>query len=569
MPNVRKYRRKYRRDLRKKHSSIDYLMPFLILICVGVIVVLLFNLWSRLNSTSISGGADLHIVEGNLSLKVWGTDQFVAINSDTVVMQGDEIQTSSDSKLIIEFKDGVTKGGTIVRFAPNTTVAFDIIDYDTKLSHIELNLLNGSIWVNKSYKNTLNTKFIVNTKNLLIDSYKSSVFSVGYDGINNEFIRVKSVFDDNFGAKVSILSNSSNSVVESEEVRLAQEIVFTKAILNEYWDFKSPTVLSGISSSFVSSDWYVWNSNEDKKPSVFDTVTVGVDDVGLLRADPEVDGEVLEDFEDVDPVDSNEDTTGDSDGADDQDINGEDEKSDSENTSMQSPELVSVSNLSKSDVNENGFYLVDSSPAVLKGSVLNATKLVVNDYTLTKFVEGDSQWVYYAGGDLLKKGENEYKVYSLDSNGGKSDVLTIKVFYEPKAEPVAVVNDESSTSNGENLSDESDASSSDDESSVSDESDIDNVNDSSDVDVNNESVDANINNTENVADVSDSALDTNSDAANDSVENDENSSNLDLSQSDDVSGAENSNESDTENNNAGNNTPVNDDATPLGEETSG
>jgi hypothetical protein len=78
---------------------------------------------------------------------------------------------------------------------------------------------------------------------------------------------------------------------------------------------------------------------------------------------------------------------------------------------------------------------VTVSVVKVDGSVAGAEKVVVNGYTLGKFVAGSKTWTYFANeeGGNLKPGLNEYEVYAVDPQGVKSTVTTFTITYNKPA----------------------------------------------------------------------------------------------------------------------------------------
>lgn len=404
--------RRQRRYRRHGASASDYVMPFLILICIGIIFVLAFNLWRAIFSPVVSQAAYMHVVEGDAQLKVWGTDHFFDINSDTLLMQGDELKTASGARVIVEFFDG-----TLARVDGSSHVVFESIDDESKIPEIDLVLTEGAMWVNKVYKDTRDTVMKIEMDNLVVNADAASVFAI--EDYENEIVRVKSVFDSGEGVQVDILNAEKDTVVETEQIGVAQEIVFSDQVIQRYREFKSPAVLTGISNDFEDSDWYVWNVEQDKNPQSFDKTAGGTENVGLVTVEEElvpVEEEVQAEEEDDQP----EDTT-------------EEEEETPISADLAMPKVVSVAGVT--ETNAEGFYVVKENPATIIGSVEGAARVTVNGYGLQRFSAGDSEWTYYANADygLLSPGENTYEVYAYDAEGNRSEALIIKVFYEVPA----------------------------------------------------------------------------------------------------------------------------------------
>jgi len=80
---------------------------------------------------------------------------------------------------------------------------------------------------------------------------------------------------------------------------------------------------------------------------------------------------------------------------------------------------------------------VTADTVKVEGSIKGAEKVVVSDYTLSKFVPGSLTWSYTAkeAGGNLKPGLNEYEVYGIDADGNKSVVVKFTITYN-KTVPV-------------------------------------------------------------------------------------------------------------------------------------
>lgn len=406
-------------------------MPFLIIICAGVIAVLAFNLFKIFFATENPRAAYMHIVEGGAEMRAWGTDDFFSLTSDVLVMQGDEIRSSAGARLIVEFFDG-----TIMRMGSNTVVEFESIVDEGRKPSIGLNIKRGKVWINRVYRDTLQTDITVNSDNIVVRSNMAGVFAVENSDV--EVVRVFAVFD-NDGLLVDVLRGDGKRVVETERLGIGQEIVFDSRVLDRYRQYQSPTVISAVSDDFKQTNWCIWNLDEDSDPTQFEKRIEGTDTFGLIRVEPEPmvspedpvedifeddSEEVLEDVSEEVVEDSPEEVPG-------------------EVTAVNKPEIVSVAGITETD--ENGFYRVSSKVATLEGRVSGAHRVIVNDYTLQQFTPGDSTWRYFANADydLMREGENIYEVYAENADGVRSEPLIVKVFYEPHAPAPAPVEEPS------------------------------------------------------------------------------------------------------------------------------
>lgn len=434
------------RTQRRAPSRKGYLMPFLVILCIGIIGVLVFNLWSFIFGGRSVNGAYLHILEGSVQMKTWNTQDFFGVSSDALVLQGDEFKTSADSKIIAEFFDG-----TVMRIAGNSDIVLSVVDDSEKNPAISLLLVDGKVWVNKVYGATAGATMVeVRGDSVVAKSDKQSIFD--FENETDEALRV--VAGD--AVNIDILNEAGDKVVDSEIVGVGQEVVFTPEVMQSYWEFRSPSVLSMLSDMFKTGEFYLWNIGEDKNPTKFIKSTTG--DGQFVRVEPEV----------IVPVELTVDTDGD--GVPDApaptttDVLNPDgtkvdptatptdaAKTDAEKAATDKPKEVvapkvsgaapTVVSVGGGQPDAKGVYQVTANPAVIVGNPNGAVAIVVNGLQLKKFRASDKTWSYFANSDygFMKEGENIYEIYGLDKDGNKTPTTTIKVFYKKPAAVVAPV----------------------------------------------------------------------------------------------------------------------------------
>lgn len=422
----------YYRSRQRSHKVTDYIMPFLIIIAVGVIIVLVFNLFKALLFNETTGDAFLHLESGSVQIKAFGTDSYLDLNSDALVMQGDELKTSADGKAIVEFFDG-----TIMRMDGSSDILIEQID-DGDDPYINIMLVSGKLWFNKFYNSSGNTDLEIAMTDVVVKSSSPAVFEV-----ENEFDEIVRVIRDE--VLVDILGRDGTNVVESETVGVNQEMVFTDKVLETYWLFQSPTVLSGISDDFEETRWFEWNTEEDKDPTPFSkSAILGGDEyveVAPEVIEPEIEGEegeIADDDLDMEPVVEEEEEAEEveEEPVEEEEVVEEEpveEEPVGDLGALGTPTITSVAGVT--ETNADGFYVVSSNPATITGGISGAEDVVVSGYTLKQFVAGDGTWTYYANADydLMEEGENSYEVYALAPDGTKSESITVKVLYQPPA----------------------------------------------------------------------------------------------------------------------------------------
>lgn len=400
--------------------------------------MLLFNLFKAFFADENKQAAYMHLIDGNVQMKAWGTDSFFDLSTDALIMQGDSIKSSADAKIIIEFFDG-----TIMRVGGGSSIDFVSIDDESSEPKIEVNLEYGDLWFNKLYRDTVDTKVLVNASDITVDSSLASVFAVENQG--QQVVRVFGVFE-NEGLSVDILNEDRSRVVDTENVGVGQEITFTAEVLERYWAHQSPTVLSAVSDEFKLTPWYLWNYGEDSQPTQFDK-SISSTGTNFVKVEPESytlsgtgSGVVTSGSGSGTGLGAG---TGTASGA------GTGENAAKSNGAVLSaPVLTSVSG--GTQVDDKGRYKVTNVVATITGTVSGADKVVVNGYTLQKFKPGDSTWTYFANADfgLMKPGDNLYEVYALDASGKKSASVSVKVFYDPPIQVTKPVTEGVATGTG-------------------------------------------------------------------------------------------------------------------------
>jgi hypothetical protein len=328
---------------------------------------------------------------------------------------------------------------------------------------------------------------------LEVASQQGSIYEVE----NNSEQAVR-VFNGNTSdVSANVYSKDGTKVVETEKIGVGQEIVFSPAAFEKYWAFQSPSVLTAASDEFKLSPWYLWNTAEDKTPTVFEKsvngnqfvkanpevivpatgTTVGAD--GSATMEPTVTpvspegtlpegvemkpGDATTSTSPVIPVTTGAvgsiDTTKPTDVA--KSLTATPVTPTKVTATLPKPTITSVGGVTTLD--KDGYYVVKANPVTLTGSVAGGvTGVSVNGYKLTKFKAGDATWNYFANADygLMKEGNNTYEVYAISANGDMGPSITVKVKYVPEkaaapatpATPVAPATPAADTTNTTNAS---------------------------------------------------------------------------------------------------------------------
>jgi len=396
-----------RRVVRRK-GPIDYVLPFLMLVGLGIIIVLGWQIWSNFDKQNKSD-AYFYVAQGKAKLLPYGTTNWDDAYSGTRLRLGDALKTSSLGRVVMEFFNG-----TVVRMAEDTAATLVDLVKEPDHEEIVLKLDNGKLWV-KAQKSpgVREARYEVRTAHMLVKA-KGTVFEVESD--SHETVRV---LDGDIDVDILVKTNGQERVADTIQVGVGQELVLDEASLKAFESNMSPSVLMAISEDFKNSPWFRWNMSEDETPTNFASTqastmenTVDNTSTGTQQIDDSfgsVAGTTQESTSSSQEADEmNNDTFGS--GAPD----------------ITSP-LTSTST-------------VTTGKAVLEGTVpAGTTKVIVestvggvtDSYTLSKFTAGQTTWSYNVSETIgnLKPGDNVYKVYAVNANGQKSDPAQVTITY--------------------------------------------------------------------------------------------------------------------------------------------
>lgn len=419
------HQHRLKRNGRNEKGSFHYFFPFLVFIAIGIVLALGFKLLTFFYGESNANFTVMYVDKGGAELKVWGDDKFGKAYSGTRILQGDEIMTYSDSRLVVRFFDG-----SYARVGGNTQIVFDEMTKEGDPT-VRLIVKQGEIWVNKTPVSSSGTSFHVMGNYVEADP-SGAIFDFEVKG-DSEYVRVPvgsvpvDVYSQNKGVKVDH--------IEVTELKMA---VFDDGKMDKFWKFQSPNVIEDLSADFKGGEWFKWNTLEDETPTDYEAKLTG-NVTSVTTAGTPADGSTVTTYPDtttvvpvVEPV--------------------VDPVVDPVTAPVVEPEpVLDLGALSLPTISEIGGVAFDSSksetgvtiieaPITVKGTVQGAAKVVVNGYTLQQFTPKIGQEIFTyrisENNKNLQKGENVYEVYAIGSNGEKGKSVFFKIIYEPKPEEI-------------------------------------------------------------------------------------------------------------------------------------
>ena len=397
-----------------RKRPIDYILPFLIMICTGVIVVLGYQLWSNLQGPEEKEDVYLYTANGSSKILPWGSGEWNRAYTGTRLLQGDSIKTQKGGRIVIElFEDHY------IRMDERTEISISEIKESGDAYEVGILLEEGKVWINSDKSSDTPVKFKVRTSHTAIQTV-STIYEVEQN-IGSEVIRV---MNGEVLADIFVDEAETRRKVETIAIGVGQEAVITDEDLQDYADMQSPSVIHALSDEFKESSFYKWNVSEDKSPTDY-SLKGGVFDDALIE-----------------------------DGAtDDADIAVTEEEGESD---LPRPVITTPS---------SNVFTTPESSLTLRGTTSAMTQKMMVDvtsgndtqtYELNLYVTGGSQWSFAISeaGGTMEDGTNIYKFYAIDEEELKSATATVTVVYE--GDGTIIADDEEEDEDADSEDDEED-----------------------------------------------------------------------------------------------------------------
>jgi len=394
-------------------STKDYMLPFLIIIAVGVIVVLLFDLWGSYTGKDTSIGFDagtpskvmLNVEAGEVEAYLPAAEAWKIVAAPgTTLSEGERVRTAADASAYLVLEDG-----TRVTLAAGSEV--DLVElrssFRTKAATIKVP--RGTVLIDttaaRSGSLTLESRLV--HANEIVGTM---LLTVGDDGARADLSVISggataTVRDPQEGARKTDLQHL---IVEA-----GQTLGLTERRVNLIRIGGELDLVKDTPKEIASSDLYVSAALANVIADAGDT------EEAALKGDAEED--VATDVEAVEPAAA--DTASAVDGA--------------AATTLTAPTITSVT----------AGQVITTDLLELRGAVSASTAAVEVSanggapYQLGGYTAGSATYLYRAKTAFanLAEGENTYSVVAIDADGNRSAAAMIKITYQPNKvdEPVA------------------------------------------------------------------------------------------------------------------------------------
>lgn len=355
-------------------SFFAYIIPFLILIILGLIVFMLVRFWNNLGnrSSSETSYAYMQTLEGEAKVMLWGSTEWTSVPQRTIkLFKGDSIRSLPGSKVKVSLfdKHSITLNG-------DSEIVISELRKENQTLHTALTLTKGETWVNVMRDINPNSTFLIQT-----DAFQLETKGATLD-VEPNIARV-------IKGDVDVDIYKGEETIKSTQIGVGQELVLTDLKVQSLVDNTDAELLSMLSDEFKLSGWYLFNTEGKNIGSNQTGNTVILEDPVLPNI--ETDLEVVAKPVITSPAGDGEEFT----------ITGTKQK---------------ISGMVKA----------------------GTAKVIVNDYTLQSFTEGSTEWGYNADVKYgnLEKGKNTYEVFAVDADGNKSKAAVITLIYGNVAEVV-------------------------------------------------------------------------------------------------------------------------------------
>lgn len=367
-----------------RKRPIDYILPFLIMICTGVIVVLGYQLWTTIQGGEEESDIYAYLAQGTAKILPWGSGEWERAYNGTRLLQEDSIKTQKGGRVVVElFNDHY------VRLDEKTEVKFSDIKKSGDGYEINIQLLEGKIWINNKENSETPVKFTVSTNHTLVKTM-STIYEVEQTS-SAEAVRV---IKGDILADIMVDEDGQARKVETLNIGVGQQAVLDDEAIKGYEERKIPSVVDALSDDFRDGSFYKWNMAEDQHPTDFSLSSGNYDpsmfDEGATK--------------DVDTEEGN----------------------------MAKPVVTTPSTLT---------FATPESSLTIRGTTVYMTQKMMVDvetngdeqtYELNLYVPGGTEWSFAVSeaAGTLNPGLNTYKFYALGKDGASSGKTELIVNYQ-------------------------------------------------------------------------------------------------------------------------------------------
>lgn len=263
---------------------LSYLLPFLIIIALGVLLVLVYNFFLHGSSSDrfeTDAKAYLFVEEGSTKVKLWGEDRFTSAHNGDTLYSGDIIATAEDALVELKLFDK-----SIIRLDGNTELSIDQLKTgDAKM--ISLTLEKGNIWVNTSDDpaelmiGTENTLAVVDGTTFAMEAGSDESLYVFDGSVSLSVLRENDITKRREPVQKFEVETGEQIILTSEKVETVLSGGLTAPEDAEEGDTEDEggedeeetteiVFVESIDESYKTTEWFKWNATQDGKRYAFE-----------------------------------------------------------------------------------------------------------------------------------------------------------------------------------------------------------------------------------------------------------------------------------------------------------
>ena len=399
----------YRRQRQKK----EFLLPFLIIISIGIIIILIIQLIFAIsgdNKVDLNNKITVYTLADDVDILPSGQSDWINGYNGSILVTGDAIRSGGNSRVILSFNDG-----NILRMNENSQLIIEKINSDENGLSVLIDFRYGEIWMNKI---NVDGDYVFKTDHGIL-------YSIGTRfALENKAYETIRVLQGTVQFDVAD-ETKDNKYIQENVIDIGQELSLSEDKWKIIQERKTVDLITAISNEWEDSDWYSWNMREDENPTDFAETVSAVDS----QENEEIEmPTVIEEPEDI--------------------ILEEATKVVPEEVVAEEPTAVSEQNTPSNELEspivfvtkpEKTPYTFIGEKFILEGTVKGYAKSITiesivgtgqkDTYKLSKFNAGDKSWSYiaYKGYGNLSEGTNKYIIYAKDANNQSTERIEIEI----------------------------------------------------------------------------------------------------------------------------------------------
>jgi len=386
-----------------RHGIKDYLLPFLIIVAIGVCAALGVRLWSLMNanqedsSFSMSGKAALTTLKGEVEAYLPASQAWKIITDENTLNSEEGVRTAADGMAKLVFDDG-----SVLTLGNSSEIKIDNLENSLGKKTVALTLVRGAAWV--AAATTAGKDFSIGNDLIkLTDPTGDILFVVG------ETETGTSVVAGEITATVLDPKNTDEPELKTYVVKAGETISISERRINLLRIGGEIELIKKTSTEVTTSPLYLAMHGEAAATTTT-TETTTTDADGKATT---VTGDTL-------PSDVS-------------------EKNPATETTTPATTVVGSKLATPVVITNSGKIKALTSPVAISGSV--STDIVKVEvaygsnpaFALSKFVAGSGNWKYNASVTVgnLKEGVNSYTVVGYDADGNKTPTGKFTIEYTP------------------------------------------------------------------------------------------------------------------------------------------